>query len=267
MSMAGRAWRLMQFMLTSWKLNLAGAMEFRMSFLLMAGMMLINNFVWIFFWGVFFQRFQVVNGWELRDVMMMWAVSAGGFGIMAVLCGNYNRIAYLVASGQLDSYMCQPKPVLLNVLVSKMSITAIGDVAFALIIYGFYGDLSLIGCLKFILALLIAATIFLFFIVIVNALAFYIGNAEGISYQLYNSMIALSTYPTDIFHGAARLVLFTLIPAGFISYMPIGLFRSISDRFLLQAIGVSLGLALFGIWFFYRGLRRYSSGNRIGMRS
>src|SRR5690554_5366721 len=128
MSTAGRAWRLIQFITTSWRLNLAGAMEFRMSFLLLAGMMLINNFVWIFFWRVFFSRCNVVNGWELQDVMMMWAVSAGGLGIMAVLCGNYNRIAYMVATGQLDIYMSQPKPVLLNVLVSRMSVTAIGDV-------------------------------------------------------------------------------------------------------------------------------------------
>jgi len=242
-------------------------MEFRVSFLLMAGTMLINNLVWIFFWGMFFNRFNVVNGWTLQDVMMMWAVSAGGFGIMAMLCGNYNRIASMIATGQLDIYMTQPKPILLNVLVSRMSVTAIGDVSFAVMIYAIYGDLSAIGLLKFAAALLVTASIFLFFIVIVNALAFYIGNAEGISFQLYNSMIALSTYPTDIFHGAARLVLFTLVPAGFISYMPIGLFRNTSLPFLLGALGMALGLALLVIWFFYRGLRRYSSGNRIAMRN
>lgn len=267
MSTAVKMWRVFRLLCTCWKLNLAGAMEFRLSFLLTSGTMLINDFVWIFFWGVFFNRFKVVNGWELNDVMMMWAVSAGGFGIMAVLFGNYNRIANMAATGQLDIYLTQPKPILLHLLASRMSISAIGDVSFGVIIYAVYGDVSVAGIMKFILALLISAAIFLFFIVIVNSLAFFIGNAEGLSFQLYNGLIALSTYPTDIFHGLARLMLFTLIPAGFISYMPIGFFRDAGTLFLLQALGMAVFLSLFGTWFFYKGLKRYSSGNMIAMRN
>nr|WP_239551011.1 ABC-2 family transporter protein [Paenibacillus elgii] len=151
---------LLRFVWTCWKLNLTGAMEFRLSFLMTAGMMMVNNAVWIFFWGLYFQRFPVVNGWELQDVMMMWAVSAGGFGLSAVLFGNAYRLASLVAGGQLDLYLTQPKPVLLHILVSRMSVSAIGDVLFALLLYGLFGDRSPLGLLKFVLALLIAMLIF-----------------------------------------------------------------------------------------------------------
>ncbi|MGZ4113302.1 MAG: ABC-2 family transporter protein, partial [Tumebacillaceae bacterium] len=103
----------LRFMWHCWKLNLAGAMEFRMSFLMTAGMMFLNNTVWIFFWGVYFTRFPLVNGWEMSDVMLMWAVGAGGFGLSASLFGNAYRIANVVSTGQLDTYLAQPKPVLL----------------------------------------------------------------------------------------------------------------------------------------------------------
>ncbi|WJH34721.1 ABC-2 family transporter protein [Paenibacillus sp. CC-CFT747] len=264
MSTAGN---LLRFVSTCWKLNLAGAMEFRMSFLLTAGMMMINNAVWIFYWSVYFRRFPVVNGWEMNDVMMMWAVSAGGFGLMAVFFGNVNRISAMVANGQLDTYLAQPKPVLLHVLISRMSVAAIGDVLFALILFALFGDLSLWGIAKFALALLIAMLIFLFFSLAANSLAFYIGSADGLSFQLFQALLAFSTYPTGIFKGWGRLVLFSVIPAGFISYLPIGLIRSVDVTFLTGAAAVSLGLAVGGTWFFYRGLRRYSSGNMMGMRA
>ncbi|MGG1516672.1 ABC-2 family transporter protein [Paenibacillus oryzisoli] len=262
----GRWRRLLFFVWGCWKANLLGAMEFRLSFLLTAGTMLINNVVWIVFWGLYFRRFPVVNGWELQDVMMLWAVGAGGFGLMATLFGNATRIASLIANGQLDVYLAQPKPVLLHILLSRMSVSAIGDVAFALLVYAFFGDHSLLGVLKFGLALTLATLIFIFFTVIVNCLAFWLGNTEGLSFQLFNALLTFSTYPTGIFRGAGKLLLFTVIPAGFISYLPIGLLRSLDTKFILGAIGVVVFLSAVGIGLFYTGLRRYASGNMMGLR-
>lgn len=262
----GRIRRLLRFVWESWKLNLAGAMEFRLSFLLTAGMMVVNNVVWIIFWGLYFRRFPVINGWELQDVMMLWAVAAGGFGLMAVLFGNAMRIANLVATGQLDIYLAQPKPVLLNVLISRMSVSAIGDILFAFLIYAAFGDKSLPGLLKFALALLLATMIFIFFTVIVNSLAFWLGNTEGLSFQLFNALLTFATYPTGIFRGLGKLVLFTVIPAGFISYLPIGLLRGVDSAFLAGGIGMTALLTALGIVLFYRGLRRYSSGNMLTLR-
>jgi ABC-2 type transport system permease protein len=255
------------FLLTCWKLNLAGAMEFRLSFFMTAGMMFLNNVIWIIFWGIFFSRFPSVNGWELSDVMMMWAVGTGGYGWASTLFGNFNRIAFITSRGELDVYLTQPKPVLLNVLASRMSLTAIGDFLFGWAIYIYAGDHSLGGLMRYLLGLLLAGLIFLFFNVAAGSLAFFIGNAEGISFQLFNGHLAFSTYPTDIFKGAVRLILFTVIPAGFISYMPIGLLRGWQADYLLLAVGAAAVLAACSIGFFYWGLRRYSSGNMMTMRS
>ncbi|MDB4866499.1 MAG: family transporter, partial [Cohnella sp.] len=127
MSTAGKVGSVLRFLLTCWKVNVASALEYRLSFFLLAGMMFINNFMWLFFWTLFFHRFPVIHGWRLEDVMMLWAVGAGGFGWANVLFGNFHRIASVVSSGQLDVYLSQPKPVLLNVLASRMSVTAAGD--------------------------------------------------------------------------------------------------------------------------------------------
>ncbi|WP_261306109.1 ABC transporter permease [Paenibacillus andongensis] len=262
----GKFRRLLRFVWQCWKLNLAGAMEFRMSFFLTAGMMIINNVVWIVFWGLYFGRFPVLNGWELKDVMMLWAVAAGGFGVMATFFGNAMRISNLISTGQLDIYLTQPKPVLLHVLISRMSVSAIGDVLFALLIYVSFGDKSMIGFIKFGLAMLLSTLIFLFFTIIVNCLAFWLGSADGLSFQLYNGLLTFTTYPTSIFRGLGKIVLFTVLPAGFISYLPIGLLRQVDIPYISGAIAVTGLLCLGGIYLFYTGLRRYASGNMMGLR-
>jgi len=61
--------------------------------------------------------------------------------------------------------------------------------------------------------------------------------------------------------------LYTVVPAGFISYLPIGLLRHLEPVFLLGAVGVTALLTAGGIALFYTGLRRYASGNRMGLRS
>jgi len=264
---SGGGWRnLLSFVGISWKLNLMGAMEFRFSFLLSAGTMIINNTVWLFFWWIYFNRFQIVNGWEMRDVMMMWAVSAGSFGMTAVFFGNATRLSGLIAGGQLDGYLSQPKPVLLHILVSRMSVSAIGDLMFGLMVYVVFGEMSFLGLLLFLAALLIGMSIFLAMAVLLGTLAFYYGNTEGLSRQLFNALISFTTYPTDIFRGLGKVLLFTVIPAGFISYMPIKLLRSLDVGFAVSAGGVGVGLLVLAVWCFYRGLARYTSGNMTGMR-
>jgi ABC-2 type transport system permease protein len=60
--------------------------------------------------------------------------------------------------------------------------------------------------------------------------------------------------------------LFAVIPAGFISYLPIGLLREIDLPFLAGALAVSALLAAGGTLLFYRGLKRYASGNMMTLR-
>ncbi|WP_040952618.1 ABC transporter permease [Gorillibacterium massiliense] len=267
MSTAGKIRALWSFVWTSWRMNLAGAMEFRLSFLLTAGTMFVNNAVWLFFWGLFFGRFKAVNGWVMDDIFLLWAVSAGGFGLMAVFFGNAPRISPMVAQGDLDAYLVQPKPLLLNILVSRMDISAIGDLLFGLVIYSMFGEWSLAGWLKFLLSMVITMLIFLSMAVILNTLAFFIGNADGISFQLFNGLLAFSQYPTDIFKGAAKVILFTILPAGFISYLPIKLLRQVDLPFLAVTLAVSAAITGCAILLFRLGLKRYTSGNRMGMRT
>ena len=74
-----------------------------------------------------------------------------------------------------------------------------------------------------------------------------------------------STYPTTLFNGVVRVILFTAIPAGFIAYVPVRFLR----EWQLWQLGIMLVATAFyitlAIVVFHLCLRRYESGNLVAM--
>lgn len=240
-------------------------MEFRASFLAQAAAMLLNNSVWIVFWWLYFSRFPVVKGWSMEDILWLWAIAAGAVGWATAFFGNGFRLAHMIANGHLDLYLTIPKPVLLHILVSRMSFSAWGDILFAWILFSMIGD-GWLDLVKFLAAQLLAGIIVLSVMILVQCLAFVFGNAEGIAHQMQIALIIFTTYPIDIFSGVTRILLFTVLPAGLISSMPVAFIRDFSWSFALWAVGVATFFLLTSVWVFRKGLRRYESGNMIGLR-
>jgi ABC-2 type transport system permease protein len=99
--------------------------------------------------------------------------------------------------------------------------------------------------------------------VVLHSAAFWLGRTETASRQLYEATLLFSLYPDTLFTGSMRAVLFTIIPAGFVGYLPAGLIRapSLETGFAIAG-GVAAYVAV--AWLiFERGLRTYSSGSRF----
>lgn len=263
MSMVGKR---LGFIFGYIRMNLASAMEYRASFITQVFGMILNDAVWVAFWWLFFRRFPVLQGWVYRDVLMLWAVLAGGFGIATGLFGNALRLAGIIVRGELDHFLILPKNVLLHVLVSRSNVSAWGDIAFSLFVFFMAGPVTLVQCALFIYGIVLVAVILLSFSVIAGSLAFFLGNAEGLSGELINALITFAGYPTAIFRGAAKLILFSVIPAGIISSIPVRLIRSFTPVFFAGSTGFALALSLLAAAVFNRGLRRYESGNLMGIQ-
>lgn len=255
--------REVRFLLALWKAGLIGAMEYRAAFITQVVGMMLNNAVYFLFWVIFFNRFEQVRGWELRDMFLLFGVVAAGFGLAAFLFGNALSLAEVIRSGRLDYYLTLPRPVLLHALASRSITSGLGDALYGLISFLLAGDLTFGAMGRFLLGVVISLSIFLSFLVVVQSLAFWLGSAQLLSNQALNAVLTFSLYPITLFDGTAKFVLFTLVPAAFIGALPAEFVRAFTwDRLGLLAAGalVFLGLALS---VFYRGLRRYESGSAI----
>lgn len=247
--------------------NLATALEYRVSLVSQVAGMFINNALWVFFWALYFSRFPVVRGWTLEDVLVLWAVATTSFGLATGTMGNVLRIPRLIAEGQLDFYLVLPKNVLLHLLVSEMRLLHFGDLLFGPVLLLAVVRPAPVKVLVFAVAIVLSAMVLLGFLIFIGSLTFFIGNADAVSGQVVTSLIHFTTYPATIFDRGVRVILYTVLPAGLISTLPVELVREFDWIRLLWLAGAAAAFLGLGVWTFHRGLRRYESGNLMVMRS
>ena len=110
---------------------------------------------------------------------------------------------------------------------------------------------------------LCTAVILASFGVLTISIAFWAGNTEGLGMQMTNALLTFSTYPMDLFGAAVKVALFTVLPAGFASYLPVTILRGFDPLRLAVMLAFTTVIAVLATTIFYAGLRRYESGSLI----
>lgn len=261
-----KAARYGRFIWEYFKANLAMEMEYRVSFLGRVFGMILNDLMWMSFWVLYFQRFPVVQGWTRNDVLTLWCLCELGYGLAHTVFGNALNLAAMIVKGDLDFYLVYPKDPMLHALVSRSNAAALGDFVLGPVAFVILTKPTLWQFVAFTAGGLLVALLFLGFTTLVHCMAFYIGNTENLAEQVANFLIHFSTYPAAIFDGATKVILFTLIPAGFINTIPVRVVREFDPVFFGLTALASVGFVLAARIAFRAGLKRYESGNLLQVR-
>lgn len=249
------------------RFNLSANMAYSTSFLIQVFGMVLNNGAFVIFWLVLFGRIGgEIGGYGFEDVMFLWSVAASGIGLGVVLFGNANMLSRVIYSGELDVYLLQPKPVLPNVVMSRMIVAGWGDFMYGVILFAVTQPITVAGCLLFLLFTGLLAFVYSALQVIYHSISFYLGNAEGFAQMAGDLIITFVIYPGSIFKGASAWILHSLIPAAFVAYIPARIFRELDLRLLPIVIVADILFVALAFLVFRRGLKRYESGNLIGTR-
>jgi len=252
-----------QLIFMYFKFNLSSAIEYRTSFLLQTFGMILNNSTFIFFWWVLFNNINHIGGYGFEDVMTIWAISSTSYGISFILFGNTRKLARMIINGELDSYLLQPKNVLLSIISSSTIISAWGDFFYGIILYIIIIGLNPLSLLLFLFFCITSSIIFTSVLICVHSLTFFIGNSEGIGGLYTEFMITFSIYPESIYKGFTKIIIFTILPAAFISFIPLRLIHHFSWSNLIILLTVVILWIILSFIIFYKGLKRYESGNLI----
>lgn len=175
-------------------------------------------------------------------------------------------MARTVAEGGLDYYLTLPRDPLWHLLIARASASAWGDLLFSVIAYIWAVGAQPLILLALPFCLVAGGLVGTAFNVIVGTLAFYWGNSEGFATQLNGALLSFSLYPETIFSTPVGILLYTVIPAGFVTFLPVRLVRDFHLEHALLLAAVALA-SMFVAWqVFYRGLVRYESGNLVTTR-
>ncbi len=245
------------------KYNLSSAMEYRVSFIAQSFGMALNNAFFIFFWWIIFQKVNSIGGYGFKDVMVIWALAASTYGFLHVVFGNVRQLTRIIINGELDTYLLQPKNVYVHVHCSKMVVSAWGDLLYGyiliLIVYGADPLKLLLFTLFTVAGGLLAGAV----MAAADTLTFFIGNASAVTRLVVEFLLNFSLYPDSIFRREVKWLMYSLLPAGFIVFVPFKLLAAFNWYGLLGLLAVDAVYIILGYLFFKHGLKRYESGNLI----
>ncbi len=253
----------LKFLIAIWETNLQSAMEYRAAFLTQVIGMIANNFIYFAIWIIFFDKFKDVRGWGVNDMYLTFGVLASSFGLVSLLFGNTFTLSDIIAKGRLDYYLSLPRPVLLHTVASRTIASGMGDFLYGFISYGLSGYFTWDGLARFVLAALLAATVFGAFLILTQSLAFWFGSMSNFSGLMLNAMLTFGIYPITLFDSYAKLILFTIIPAALMGAVPAEFIRAFTWEVLGQLLLGAIGFLALAIFVFHKGLRRYESGSAI----
>jgi len=96
--------------------------------------------------------------------------------------------------------------------------------------------------------------------VLTGSAAFYAGKSEAGDLGLH-AILLLSSYPANVFGGAAKALLYTAVPAAFVATVPSNLLVAFHPAEAAGLLAAAAAFALAGWAAFSAGLRRYTSGS------
>lgn len=97
--------------------------------------------------------------------------------------------------------------------------------------------------------------------VILSSLSFWFQKSDLIADTGNSLMTNFSTYPDGIFKGLVKILLYTLVPVGFVIYLPLKVMLKFKLSLLLLLLLITILFITFAFIVFFKGLKRYSSSN------
>ena len=172
---------LFRFLKMNIKCNILSALEYQKSFLIQSIFMFINNFFFLIFWFVVFNNNNGnIDGITMNDILYLWSIPTIAYGIAYFIFGGvYNLGKYLI-EGTLDTFLIQPKNVILNVATSSASYSAFGDLMYGLVVGLFAVQGDILKYLVLVIMGIIASVFYVCTETILRLFAVWIGNTDNI---------------------------------------------------------------------------------------
>lgn len=221
--------------------------------------MIVNDLVWVLFWVIFFEKVGSLRGWDVDLVLLLLAVMTTSGGIVLGLFHNVRNIGSLVADGGLDAALALPTNPLSHLLVRSVAPINLGDLMFGIGLFVSVSRLEPLPTLLFAICVVCSSILLLSFLLLMGSMTFFVGRNEGGELG-FHAVLLFSSYPVDIFTGVFKVLLFTVVPAGFITTVPVRLIDDFNPLLGLGFVAVTAAFAFVAIATFHLGLRRYTSG-------
>ena len=222
--------------------------------------MILNNACMIVQWIILYSLKDDIGGYTFKQILLLWGLAAGVYGVSRFFFKRAFNLSEIINNGKLDSYLVQPKNVLLAVIITDIEVSALGDILYGYIMLFLYG-INLTNFILFTVFIICGGIIVVSVSVILSSLSFWFSKSDVLADTGNSLMTNFATYPDGIFKGVVRMLLFSLIPIGMVVYIPVWVITEFNVYLFIVVILFTMLLVFMAFLIFNKGLKRYSSSN------
>ena len=129
----------LKIMILSTKYSLMREMLNKVTFFSNIIFMILNNASFIIQWIVLFSLKDSFGGYQLKEVILLWGLAASTYGVSRFFFSSAFKLSDTITNGKLDAFLVLPKNVLLSVITSDITVSALGDMLYGYIMLIIYG--------------------------------------------------------------------------------------------------------------------------------
>ena len=227
--------------------------------------MILNNASFIIQILILFSIKDNVGGYSMKMYLLLWGFAAANYGISRFFFKKAFDLSNIINTGKLDSFLVQPKNVLLSAITTDVETSALGDILYGYILLFVYG-FTISRFLLFTVFIFLGGFVLTAISVILGSLSFWFNKSDIVADTGNSLMTNFATYPDGIFKGVVKVMLFTIIPVGLINYIPVRIMEEFNLGIFLLVLVFTIVMITLAFIIFNRGLKRYSSSNLMVAR-
>jgi ABC-2 type transport system permease protein len=245
-------------------------MTYRASFLMMTAAQFLVTFIDFAAILVMFSNIEVLGGFDLPEIALLYGVSCLALGIADLLVGNCERVGRKVRDGTFDVMLVRPVGTLVQVATDAFSLRRLGRIAQAALVLGWavYSvevDWSATRLLVLAGSVVCGTVIFAAVFVLGGAFQFWAQDSAEVANAFTYGGNYLTQFPLTIYPGEVVRAITFIIPIAFVNWYPVlfVLGRDVPGglpdglRFASPLVAVVMCAVTAVVW--RGGIRRYRS--------
>jgi ABC-2 type transport system permease protein len=144
-------------------------------------------------------------------------------------------------------------------LLRRINKTNHGDIAFGVVLIGVACHTTVDRAEIYFFGVVASTALLTGFLVAMGSISFFVGRDDAGELG-FHAMLMFAAYPVDVFGGAAKLFLSTILPAAFVATVPARLVDDFDPRLAAALLAMAALFLALGWTSFHAGLKRYTSG-------
>lgn len=201
-------------------------MQHRASFLMLSTAFFLSTFVDILGIWVLFDRFEMVKGWTIKEVALLYGIMNISFAIAESTARGFDSFSQMVKSGDFDRVLLRPMGSLFQIATREVQLLRIGRFLQGCVVLtvGFYAmEFSFFSWHTFVIALSIIGTSCMFYgiFILQASLTFWTTETLELMNIITYGGLESGQYPMGIYSPIFKLFFTFIIPLACVAYYPL----------------------------------------------